>query len=37
MDVSSGVSDQPMSGAETRMGACNRVKAIRDRYPNADY
>ncbi len=37
LDVFSGVSNQPMSDAETRMGACNRVKAIRDRYPDADY
>jgi inosine/xanthosine triphosphatase len=37
MDGPSGVSDQPMSDAETRLGACNRVKAIRDHYPDADY
>ncbi|PKO06074.1 MAG: inositol monophosphatase [Chloroflexi bacterium HGW-Chloroflexi-3] len=36
-EVPSGVSNQPMSDAETRLGACNRVKAIRDICPDADY
>ena len=29
VEVPSGVSNQPMSDAETRLGACNRVKALR--------
>ena len=37
LEVSSGVSHQPMSDAETRMGACNRVKEIRNLYPEADF
>lgn len=37
VEVTSGVSHQPMSDAETRLGACNRVKAIRDLHPVADY
>jgi inosine/xanthosine triphosphatase len=37
MEVPSGVNHQPMSDAETRLGACNRVKAVRDNYPDADY
>lgn len=37
VEVPSGVSHQPMSDAETRLGACNRVKAIRDMHPDADY
>lgn len=37
VEVPSGVSNQPMSDAETRLGACNRVKAIRDIHPEADY
>lgn len=37
LEVPSGVSNQPMNGSETRLGACNRVKAIRDLRPEADY
>lgn len=37
VEVPSGVSNQPMSDAETRLGACNRVKAIREKIPDADY
>lgn len=35
--VASGVSAQPMSDAETRQGARNRVQAARDLRPDADY
>jgi inosine/xanthosine triphosphatase len=37
MEVPSGVSNQPVSDAETRLGACNRVTAVRDNYPDADF
>ncbi|MBE0685353.1 MAG: inosine/xanthosine triphosphatase [Anaerolineaceae bacterium] len=37
LEVPSGVSNQPKSDAETRLGACNRVKMIRDLRPDADY
>jgi inosine/xanthosine triphosphatase len=37
LEVPSGVSHQPISDTETRMGACNRVKEIRNLYPEADY
>lgn len=33
----SGVSDQPMSSAETRLGAANRARAARESAPEADY
>jgi inosine/xanthosine triphosphatase len=33
----SGVSDQPMSDAETLTGARNRAEGVRNRYPDADY
>lgn len=35
--VPSGVSDQPMSSAETLQGALNRTNAIRVLYPQADF
>lgn len=35
--VPSGVSDQPMSDAETHRGAHNRVMAAREAQPHADY
>lgn len=37
VDVPSGVSHQPYSDAETLTGACNRVRSIRNLYPNAHY
>jgi len=37
VSVPSGVSDQPMSDAETRQGARNRVAAGRSARPDADY
>ena len=36
-DVASGVSDQPTSDEETRVGARNRAIAARDALPEADY
>lgn len=33
----SGVSDQPLGDNETRRGATNRAKHIRQQYPDADY
>ena len=35
--VPSGVSDQPMTDAETRRGARQRVNACREERPGADY
>ena len=35
--VSSGVSDQPMSDEETLLGAQNRAKSIKEKYPHADF
>ncbi|MCB9450346.1 MAG: inosine/xanthosine triphosphatase [Anaerolineaceae bacterium] len=37
VNVPSGVSDQPMSDAETYQGARNRAQAARDAQPGADY
>ena len=37
VDVASGVSDQPMSDAETRRGAHNRLRAVRAACPESDY
>ncbi len=37
MEVPSGVSNQPMTDVETRSGACNRVKAVRELFPDAEY
>lgn len=37
VSVPSGVSDQPMSDAETLTGAVNRVKAARVQFPSCDY
>ncbi len=37
VSVSSGVSDQPMSDAETLTGAMNRVNAARTQFPSFDY
>ena len=37
VSVSSGVSDQPMSDADTYTGAVNRAHAVRLLYPDADY
>jgi inosine/xanthosine triphosphatase len=36
-DAKSGVSDQPSSDEETLQGALNRVKAIQEGFPRADY
>lgn len=36
-DVVSGVSDQPMSDRETRLGACNRAIAAEKVHPDADF
>ena len=35
--VPSGVSDQPMGDEETYQGAWNRVQAVKEQYPQADY
>jgi len=35
--VNSGVNDQPMSDAETLLGAINRVENIRSQFPGSDY
>jgi inosine/xanthosine triphosphatase len=37
VSVPSGVSDQPMSDAETYQGAFNRARSARDRMPDADF
>jgi inosine/xanthosine triphosphatase len=37
VSVSSGVSDQPMSDAETLSGALNRARNAREQMPRADY
>ncbi|TVR21538.1 MAG: non-canonical purine NTP phosphatase [Anaerolineaceae bacterium] len=37
LSASSGVSDQPMSDAETQQGAINRAEAARRLHPSADY
>jgi len=37
LSVSSGVSDQPMSDAETRQGALNRIDNARQEVPDVDY
>lgn len=37
ISVASGVSDQPMSEAETMQGALNRVQVAKNEYPEADY
>ena len=37
ISVPSGVGDQPMSDAETLLGARNRADNARDARPNADY
>lgn len=37
VDVASGVSDQPMSDRETRLGAGNRAIAARKLHPDADF
>ena len=37
VDVASGVSDQPMSDVETRLGACSRAIAARETHPDADF
>lgn len=37
MTVSSGVADQPMSDEETYEGAKNRVEAIAEQFPDADF
>lgn len=37
VDVASGVSDQPMSDRETRLGACNRAIAAHKSHPEADF
>lgn len=37
VSVPSGVSDQPASDAETLSGACGRVQAARELFPEADY
>lgn len=36
VSVPSGVSAQPFSDEETRLGACNRARAARQAYPDAD-
>lgn len=35
--VDSGISDQPMTSEETLQGAKNRVKQLKDRFPDGDY
>lgn len=37
IDVSSGVSEQPMGSEETHRGAANRLKSVRKAFPEADY
>jgi inosine/xanthosine triphosphatase len=37
VNVPSGVREQPVGDEETRLGAANRVAAIRNMYPEADY
>lgn len=37
VSVPSGVADQPMTDAETRQGALNRVKHAQQQYPAADF
>ena len=37
VSVSSGVSDQPMSDRDTRLGAVNRVRQAKKAMPNADF
>ncbi|ENM5748691.1 inosine/xanthosine triphosphatase [Vibrio mimicus] len=37
VSVASDVADQPMSDAETKLGALNRVRNAKQQYPNADY
>jgi inosine/xanthosine triphosphatase len=37
VSIDSGVAEQPMSDAETRLGAHNRVERARTAYPDADY
>ncbi|TXX97544.1 non-canonical purine NTP phosphatase [Vibrio mimicus] len=37
VSVASEVADQPMSDAETKLGALNRVRNAKQQYPNADY